>query len=35
MTYHQYDPTNAVRLKRDIKAAGSKIKAKIRDLKTK
>ena len=35
VTYHQYDPVNADHLKKDIKAAASKIKAKIRDLKTK
>ncbi len=35
VTYHSYDPKNADRLKKDIKAAAIKIKAKIRDLKSK
>ena len=35
VTYHQYDPSAADRMRKDIKAAGIKIKAKIRDLKPK
>ena len=35
ITRHDYDPSTPDRLRKDIKAAGIKIKAKIRDLKSK